>query len=182
MNLTTGIAQAFGELVHHKLRTFLTLLGMIFGVGAVIAMLSIGEGAEREALHLIDSMGLRNVIVKSKKIDEERLKEIREVSNGLTRRDLEAALDTLPFFERHATIKSVHVYSLFSATGKSDAEVLGVSPSHFELASRPLRSGRALVELDDHAYAQVCVIGSRVRTVEPGTRSRFAISRGGNSS
>ena len=50
------IADAVHELSSQKLRTFLTLLGMIFGVGAVIAMLNIGEGAEREALKLIDSM------------------------------------------------------------------------------------------------------------------------------
>ena len=57
MGLWQGFAQAFDEMRHHKLRTALTLLGMIFGVGAVIAMLSVGEGAEREALKMIDSMG-----------------------------------------------------------------------------------------------------------------------------
>ena len=53
----------FSELAQHKLRTLLTLLGMIFGVGAVIAMLNIGEGAEAEAMKMIDSMGLHNLII-----------------------------------------------------------------------------------------------------------------------
>ena len=49
MKHTPLIKDTLAELAQHKLRTFLTLLGMIFGVGAVIAMLNIGEGAEREA-------------------------------------------------------------------------------------------------------------------------------------
>ena len=68
------------ELAHHKLRTLLTLLGMIFGVGAVIAMLNIGEGAEREALKIINTMGLHNLIVESKDFEEKELKEQRKHS------------------------------------------------------------------------------------------------------
>ena len=56
-SLTSGIE----SLRHHALRSFLSMLGIIFGVGAVIAMLSIGAGAERQALEIIDAMGLRNV-------------------------------------------------------------------------------------------------------------------------
>ena len=54
------VLDSLAEMAAHKLRTLLTLLGMIFGVGAVIAMLNIGEGAEQQALKMIDSMGLRN--------------------------------------------------------------------------------------------------------------------------
>ena len=57
------VFDAWSELASQKLRTLLTLLGMIFGVGAVIAMLNIGEGAEKEALKLIDSMGVNNLII-----------------------------------------------------------------------------------------------------------------------
>lgn len=64
--LKAGFLEALEQLWFHKLRTFLTLLGMIFGVGAVIAMVSVGEGAEKEALSLIDSMGLRNILVEEK--------------------------------------------------------------------------------------------------------------------
>ena len=77
MHFFEALRDAWEELWHHKLRTALTLLGMIFGVGAVIAMLSIGEGAEQEALRLIDSMGLRNVLVNARQMDEQQLKEIR---------------------------------------------------------------------------------------------------------
>ncbi|MEO8842054.1 MAG: ABC transporter permease, partial [Kofleriaceae bacterium] len=61
-----AFATAFGSLGEHKLRTTLTMLGMMFGVGAVIAMLSIGAGAEKQALALIDKLGTRNVVLRGK--------------------------------------------------------------------------------------------------------------------
>ena len=50
---------ALDNLAAHKLRSALTMLGMIFGVGAVIAMLAIGAGAEAQALGMIERLGLR---------------------------------------------------------------------------------------------------------------------------
>ena len=54
------------ELRTNKLRTFLTMLGIIFGVGAVISMLSIGEGARQETLDQIELLGTNNIIIKGK--------------------------------------------------------------------------------------------------------------------
>ncbi len=59
------------NLLRNKLRTFLTMLGMIFGVGSVIAMLSVGAGARREILARIQELGIRNIIVHSVKPPEE---------------------------------------------------------------------------------------------------------------
>ena len=64
--LKINLQHAVSEMLHHKLRTLLTLLGMVFGVGAVIAMLSIGEGAQAEATRLIEKMGLRNLVIEEK--------------------------------------------------------------------------------------------------------------------
>jgi putative ABC transport system permease protein len=164
-NLKFELLEALDSLLHHKLRTVLTLLGMIFGVGAVIAMLSIGKGAEQEALQLIDSMGLRNVIVKERVFDDNRLKEIRESSMGLTLQDLNAARETLPFLTSYSAVKHLDVYALFSHVGSSDANVYGVTPTHMEMANLGIRKGRFLLPADDLTYAQVCVIGSRVAQV-----------------
>jgi len=76
--LTINLRHAISEMLHHKLRTLLTLLGMVFGVGAVIAMLSIGEGAQAEATRLIEKMGLRNLVIEEKVFDQETLREIRQ--------------------------------------------------------------------------------------------------------
>ena len=64
MTLGDGLRTAIGNLASHTLRTALTMLGMVFGVAAVIAMLSIGEGAERQALEMIERLGVRNVLVR----------------------------------------------------------------------------------------------------------------------
>ncbi|RMF73471.1 MAG: FtsX-like permease family protein [Acidobacteria bacterium] len=162
MDWATGIREAFGEFAHHRLRTLLTLLGMIFGVGAVISMLSIGQGARRQALEMIDALGLRNVIVEAVEQPEERLKEIREDSLGLTLRDLEVALDTLPQVVAHTAIKEISVYGILSGEGRSDAAVFGVSPTHFDMAHVPLAAGRAFTEQENLRYAPVAVIGARV--------------------
>jgi putative ABC transport system permease protein len=170
MKMKLEIAESLESLLHHKLRTILTLLGMIFGVGAVIAMLSIGRGAEREALQLIDTMGLRNIIVKSKIFEEGKLKEIRENSSGLTLQDLNAARETLPFLNTYAASKQIKIHSLFSRYGESEAEVWGVTPTHLEMANLSISRGRFLLPFDDLTYAHVCAIGSRVaQALFPGT-------------
>ncbi|HXI39008.1 MAG TPA: ABC transporter permease, partial [Bryobacteraceae bacterium] len=59
--LTMGLA----SLLAHKLRSLLTMLGMIFGVGAVVAMLSITAGAEKQMMSFIDQLGVNNIIVEA---------------------------------------------------------------------------------------------------------------------
>lgn len=93
------IRLAFSNLQSHKLRTFLTMLGMIFGVGAVIAMLSIGAGAEQESLRLIDTMGVRNIIIRDREFKDEDLKKNRENSLGLSLRDAQNIVAVAPDIE-----------------------------------------------------------------------------------
>ena len=69
MAILESLRMAFSNLAHHKLRSTLTMLGMIFGVAAVLAMLSIGAGAEQEALAVIQRMGLQNIILRARKFD-----------------------------------------------------------------------------------------------------------------
>ena len=159
------VAESVESLLQHRLRTLLTLLGMIFGVGAVIAMLSIGRGAEREALQLIDTMGLRNIIIKAKVFEESKLKEIRENSPGLTLQDLNAARETLPFLSTYSATKQVKAFAVFSRAGECDAEVWGVTPTHLDMANLSMGAGRFLLPFDDLVYAHVCVIGSRVAQI-----------------
>ena len=65
MRTADAFLAALENLASHKLRSALTMLGMMFGVGAVISMLSIGAGAEQQAMDLIDRMGVRNVLVRN---------------------------------------------------------------------------------------------------------------------
>src|ERR1700719_2807407 len=87
---------ALESLARHKLRTALTMLGIVFGVGAVIAMLSIGAGGERKALEAIGRLGLRNVIVRAKVVKPEDRQELRKKSLGVSLRDAEAIQEAVP--------------------------------------------------------------------------------------
>src|SRR5450631_2338458 len=57
--LFSDLGQAFGNLRAQKTRTFLTALGIVFGVGSVIGMLAIGSGAREESLRFIEQLGVR---------------------------------------------------------------------------------------------------------------------------
>lgn len=159
-NFKTNLIEALEQLWHHKLRTFLTLLGMIFGVGAVIAMVSVGEGAEREALKLIDSMGVRNILVEEKQVWGERLREVRKHSVGLSLQDVDASLETLPFIVSYSAEKEVDSHTLFSLAGESDSEVLGVTPSYQTLSRLVVGQGRWFDEEDNKRFEQVVVLGA----------------------
>ena len=160
MKPLTLFLDTLSELAQHKLRTLLTLLGMIFGVGAVIAMLNIGEGAEREALKMISTMGLNNLIVEGKTFEENELKEQRKHSSGLSIRDGEISALSLDFVESFSAQKRIDTYSMFSSEGKSDGEAVGVSASFFSSAKFTLASGRLLEERDDKTFAQVVLLGA----------------------
>jgi putative ABC transport system permease protein len=164
-----SLTDALVELRAHKLRTALTLLGMVFGVGAVIAMLSIGEGAQQEAMRMIESMGLRNLLVQNKEFDPETLRDIREHSVGLSRSDVRAARETLPSVVGVSEEKRIKTWSLFSHSASSDAQVLAITPSYFDLASLKLETGRAISDEDNQFFRQVAVLGSQAaRELFPG--------------
>jgi putative ABC transport system permease protein len=172
MRYLTEINLAFSNLYTHKLRTFLTMLGMIFGVGAVIAMLSIGAGAEKESLRIIDTMGLRNIIVKDREFKDEDLKKIRENSIGLSLRDVQAITAVTPDLETYSARKRVKAFQIFSFEGKSDdSNVIGVTPSYFRLARYEVGAGSFISEPDQKDFEQVCIIGSRVKQKLFGTQS-----------
>ena len=154
---------ALGSLAEHKLRTTLTMLGMMFGVSAVVAMLSIGAGAEREALALIERLGTRNVVVRAKVYKPQELEEIRKKSLGLSMRDVEAVQEAVPGVEYAAPRIEIEPYKVLAAGAKTEAKVFGVSHRHREIAPLPLSEGRTLDARDELHHAQVCVIGAGVR-------------------
>ena len=154
--------QAIMEMMHHKLRTLLTLLGMVFGVGAVIAMLSIGEGAKVESTRLIESMGLRNLVINEKANDNETLKDIRKNSIGLSLNDMRAIKQSLPFVSGSCAEKNIKTYSLFSQNGQADSTVMAISAECFGLSNLLVEQGVLFNNEDDMTNRQVAVIGAEV--------------------
>ncbi|MCH9684025.1 MAG: ABC transporter permease, partial [Deltaproteobacteria bacterium] len=160
MRASDALWAALESLAEHKLRSGLTMLGIMFGVGAVISMLSIGAGAEESALALIDRMGVRNVVVRAKQFEQDELKELRKKSIGVSRRDVDAIREAVPDAEIVAPRLELEPYKVLSAGGKSESAVFGVSRLHADLVTLPLAAGRFFDERDELDHAQVCVIGS----------------------
>ncbi len=164
MDLRESFGSGLESLRHHALRSFLAMLGIIFGVGAVIAMLSIGAGAEREALEIIDAMGLRNVVVKDKRFDRENdLQEIRRKSAGLSRRDAQALREAVPGVEQVVQKIEVETWKVLAPAGRAKPRVLGVSAEYPQLVRVRLQEGRFFDRHDEETHAAVCVIGDEVR-------------------
>jgi putative ABC transport system permease protein len=162
MTAVEALRSALGNLAAHKLRSILTMLGMIFGVGAVIAMLSIGEGSKRQAMEMINRLGLRNVLVRAKDFKEDEAREIRKKSLGVSRRDAQAIVEAVPGVELAAPRVEIDAYKIMAAGAKTEATVLGVSRHHDDLSGLAVERGRFIDGLDEEQHAQVCVIGSQV--------------------
>jgi putative ABC transport system permease protein len=153
------LREAFGALGQHKLRAFLTMLGMIFGVGAVIAMLSIGAGAEQESLKIIENFGIRNIIIQSKEFKPEELRLIRVESLGVSLRDIDALNDALNPKPLISAKRLVETYQVISEEGRADSRVLGVSSSYPKIQNLELLQGSFFMPFDEEFHNQVCVLG-----------------------
>jgi len=158
-----AFATALSGLGEHKLRTVLTMLGMMFGVGAVIAMLSIGAGAKHQALALIDRLGMRNVVIRNAPLKPEDSAEIRKKSRGLTERDAEAIEDAIPGVAFAAPRIEIAAYKAVAAGARTAAQIHGVGERHREVEPLALAEGRFLDAADQRHHAQVCVLGAAVR-------------------
>ena len=153
------IIGAMASLGRHKLRSFLTMLGMIFGVGAVIAMLSIGAGAQEESLRAIANLGIRNIIIQAKDFKTEELRQIRAESLGVSMRDVEALQNVLKPKPLITASRVIKTYQVNSGTNRSDSRVLGVSSTYPEIQNLKLLQGAFFTIQEENDNAQVCVLG-----------------------
>ena len=125
------------NLMLHKLRSLLTMLGTILGVGSVIAMLAIGEGSMQEAVEQIRQLGATNVIVRSVKPDQEGVEADSTTSSGQTQsasrvleyglryKDFERLTATMPTIRRAVPIALVRRNAQFGRRRIMNARILG---------------------------------------------------------
>ena len=163
MNLWEAFRSALGGVASHKLRSGLTMLGIMFGVGAVISMLSIGAGAALQAQSLIDQLGMRNVLVRARQLRPDEMREARKKSLGVSLRDVDAIQEAVPGVDLVGPRLKIEPWRVQGAHSKTDATVYGVSHLHPRLVPMPLAEGRFFDGLDEREHAQVCVIGGGVR-------------------
>ncbi len=154
------------DLSRYKLRSGLTMLGIIFGVGAVVSMLAIGEGSRQQAYAQIDQLGIRNIVCRSRKPPEQSQATTQEGSfvteYGLTNRDVELIKETVPFTSRVISGRDVR-QDVFFGRRLMTTRVLGTEPEYAEVMNFRPSIGRFLVEEDLRSQAKVAVIADGVR-------------------
>jgi putative ABC transport system permease protein len=152
------------SLLVHKLRSLLTMLGMIFGVGAVVAMLSITAGAQKEMMSFIDQLGVNNVIIEaSEATDPNELQKVRAISPGLTFRDFRALAENVPGIEAITPRKRFKPQRILPKTNQEIPQIIGVMPNFKEINSLKMVSGRFFTEEENLRSEPVCVLGEAAR-------------------
>ena len=160
LDLGPEVRQGFDNLRAHKMRSALTMLGMIFGVAAVIAMLSIGAGAQQEVIAFIEQLGVRNVIVEAREApDQQSLQRVRQVSAGLSFQDYRALLATLKGVELSTARKRVVPTQVLPKPQAEPPAVFGVEPPYQTIAGLRTTTGRFFTDAENASAAPVAVLG-----------------------
>ena len=159
---------AVESIVSNKLKSMLTALGIIFGVGAVIAMLAIGTGAKQEIMEQMEMVGVNNILInpvipESSSSSDEGEREQKKFSRGLSMLDVEAIRETLPSVKRISPEISFNSTAMMNGV-KYTAKLVGVSNDYFELYNLPLSEGTFFNNYHEVNGIQVCVIGANIRS------------------
>ena len=144
------------NLLLHKLRSFLTMLGVVFGVGSVVAMLSVGEGASKEALANIRKLGSNNIIITSVKSAEEEQASTQHSHMsiyGLTYQDHQRVAESFANIRQTAPVKLLRKEARLRERAM-ELRVVGTTPEWFRLVPRQIIAGRVIFATDEAKLAQ----------------------------
>ena len=148
------------NLLLHKLRSFLTMLGVVFGVGSVVAMLSVGEGASAEAMEQIRKLGSDNIIVSSVKSSEEEQTSTTHSHMsiyGLPYEDYRRVSESFANIRQTVPAKLMRKESRLLERAM-ELRVVGTTPEWFDLVPRPVIAGRVILDADQDGRAPVVVL------------------------
>jgi len=153
------------NLLLHRLRTLLTMLGMIFGVAAVVSMLSIGAGARQKVMALIEQMGVHNLIVEAKETTEwQAHQKVRKISPGLTFQDYRVIRDDVGDIVQATPRKRMTLTKTLPKSQQDPPSVFGVNPNYVRIAGLQVIEGRFFSEAEEKLAAPVCVLGAAARS------------------
>lgn len=150
----------------HRLRSLLTMLGIVFGVCSVIAMLAIGEGASFEAQEKIKSLGSQNIILRSTKPPEEQKatdkgSQSYVLQYGVTYADIKRIRATIPGVTVVMPARNIREYA-WNISRRADCEVIGTVPWYPEMRNQRVAAGRFFTDADMEGRASVCVLGAEM--------------------
>ncbi|MFD1614417.1 ABC transporter permease [Gelatiniphilus marinus] len=169
--LKSNFTEAFWFIKTNKVRTFLTALGIIFGVASVITMLAIGNGAEKEILSQLELVGVNNIVVTpipdeededAKETDENAGEsEPKRFSKGLDIQDALSAQRNIPSIKLVSPEIILNTYVINNGRQNS-VKLVGITPSFFESSNINLENGKSFSEFQIKNALPVCIIGKKV--------------------
>ena len=150
----------------HRLRSLLTMLGIVFGVCSVIAMLAIGEGASYEAQEQIKNLGSQNIILRSIKPPEDQKVSDRSSQSfvlqyGITYTDVRRIRATIPGVTVVMPTRNIREY-VWNISRRVDCDVMGTVPWYPEMRNQRVIDGRFFTDDDMVEQRSVCVLGAEM--------------------
>ncbi len=167
--LKSNFSQALHIILTNKVRTFLTALGIIFGVAAVISMLAIGNGAEKEILSQLELVGVNNIVVTpipdieegDLSEDDEGTSENKRFSKGLDILDVNSIRKNVPSVSRLSPEILMETY-VTSKGIQSSIKLIGVTSEFFSTSNITIESGKNFSRVQTANAMPVCIIGKKI--------------------
>ncbi|MGB0891783.1 MAG: ABC transporter permease [Flavobacteriaceae bacterium] len=168
--LKSNFSEAIRVITTNKVRTFLTALGIIFGVAAVITMMAIGKGAEKEILSQLELVGVNNIVItpipdekddSSNEDEDSGALESKKFSKGLDLLDVQSIKDNLPSVKSVSPEIILDTYVINNGRQNS-VKLVGITPSFFETSNITIDKGRNFTDYQLINALPVCIIGKKV--------------------
>jgi len=154
------LSEAWHAMSANRLRTFLTMLGMVIGVGAVVLMMAIGEGAQQSIKRSIDSMGSNLFVILSGSSSSSGSRSASGSSSSLNMNDA-IAIGDLDDINAFAPI-SVGNAQIIYAGNNSNSAIVGTTPSYFSIRRWDVESGELFSDSDIRSANRVALVGKTV--------------------
>jgi len=168
--LITNFNEAYRVIKTNKVRTFLTALGIIFGVAAVITMLAIGSGAEKEILSQLKLVGVNNIVIspipdddKNNDTDEEASNETNRFSKGLDILDANSIFKTISTV-KHISPEIILDTYVINKGRQNKVKLIGVNHSFFEVNNIAISKGKNFSKDQIINAKPVCIIGKKIES------------------
>jgi putative ABC transport system permease protein len=162
MNISESVQLGLRGVMSHKLRSLLTMLGVIFGVAAVIAMVSIGEGARQETIRQIELMGTSNILVKKVEVEGPEKELAKQVSpDGLILDDAKYLAGLTNLIVYSIPVKEVDTKARLGRKFPK-SHIVGTSSQYPLLTNYQVKRGRFITEQDISQEGKIAVLGADV--------------------
>ena len=167
--LKSNFSEAFRVIKTNKVRTFLTALGIIFGVAAVITMLAIGKGAEKEILAQLELVGVNNIVItpipddkeNNDNDDEGSDTETKRFSKGLDLLDVNSILNYIPTVKMTSPEVVMETYVIKKGRQNS-VKLIGIQDSFFSVSNIEIEKGKNFSKKQAINALPVCIIGKSI--------------------